>query len=96
MLMDFKPNIFLRTHVKCYELQQVLWQNNHKFINVLNKFQTSIHDIENINFMNKFCLEKPWLDKILPHLFNTNVNFFYIILLFWYIYVFFLHYQISK
>jgi hypothetical protein len=45
-------------------------------MNVLNKFQTSIHDIENINFINKFCLEKPPQNNILPHLFYTNVKKF--------------------
>jgi hypothetical protein len=34
-------------------------QNYKKFINNLNIFQTSTHNIGNINFMNKFCLKAP-------------------------------------
>ncbi len=49
-------------------------QNNINFINILNRFQTTSQTFEDINFINKICLEAPPMDNILPYLFNTNIK----------------------
>jgi hypothetical protein len=59
--------------MKCYELKQVMRQNDLKFI-ILNRFQISSHTFEDIDFTNKICLKTPPIDNVLPHLFYTNAK----------------------
>jgi hypothetical protein len=53
----FKPKLYgfnilglncWHQHVKCYELHQVMWQNDIDFIHVFNKFQTTTQIVEYI------------------------------------------------
>jgi hypothetical protein len=60
--------------MKCYELKQVVCQNDLEFINILNRFQISSHTFEDIDFINKICLKAPLIDNVLPHLFYTNAK----------------------
>jgi hypothetical protein len=46
---------FLHENVKCYELKQVMQQNDFESINILNIFQTTSQAYEDINFINKIC-----------------------------------------
>jgi len=39
-------------HVKCYELHQVMWQNNIDFIHVFNKFQIATQTTKDISYIN--------------------------------------------
>ncbi len=41
----FETN-FGHENVKCYELKQVMWQNDLEFINILNKFRTTLQTSE--------------------------------------------------
>jgi hypothetical protein len=57
--MDFqnlKPKLW-HENIKCYELKQVMKQNDINFINILNRFQTTSQTFEDINFINKFVLK---------------------------------------
>jgi len=60
--------------VPCYELKQVIQQNNIDFIDVLNRFRTTSQITTNIKFMNQNCLKIPPIDNNLPYLFYTNVK----------------------
>jgi hypothetical protein len=61
-------------HVKCYELHQVMWQNDIDFIHVFNKFQTITQTIEDISYINNICLKPTPLDNVLLYLFYINVK----------------------
>jgi hypothetical protein len=90
----FKPKLdgfnFLSTncwhqHAKCYELHQVMWQNNIGFIHVLNRFWIATQTTEDISYINNICLKPTLLNSVLPYLFYTNtpkkmhnINFFLI------------------
>jgi hypothetical protein len=56
-------------HVKCYELHQVVRQNNINFIHVLNWFRTATHPIKDISYINNICLKLKPLYNVLPYLF---------------------------
>jgi hypothetical protein len=49
-------------------------QNDIKFINILNRFWTTLQTFEDINFINKICFKEPPKDNTLPYLFHTNVK----------------------
>ncbi len=49
-------------------------QNDVHFINILNRFQTGSQIIDDIHFMNNFCLRPPPIDNTLLHLFYTNLK----------------------
>jgi len=70
-------------HVKCYELHQVMWQNDIDFIHVFNKFQTTTQTIEEISYINNICLKPTPLDNVLLYFFYINVNWMHIIIIFW-------------
>ncbi len=59
-------------NIKCYELKQVMRQNDINFINTLNRFRTTSQTFENINFINKTCFKAQPMDNTLPYLFYTN------------------------
>jgi hypothetical protein len=59
-------------NIKCYELKQVMRQNDINFINILNRFRTTTQTFENINFINKNCFKTQPMDNTLPYLFYTN------------------------
>jgi hypothetical protein len=61
-------------NVKFYELKQVMWQNDFEFINILNKFQTTLQNFKYIEFFNNICFKTPPIDNILPYLFYTNAK----------------------
>jgi hypothetical protein len=42
-------------YVQCYELQEVMRQDDVNFINILNRFKTASQIIENIKCMNNNC-----------------------------------------
>ncbi len=60
--------------VQCYELHQVMWQNDIDFIHVLNSFQTRTQTIKDISYINNICLKPTWLYNVLPYLFYTNIK----------------------
>jgi len=53
-------------NVKCYELKQVMQQNDFELINILNIFQTTWQAYEDINFITKICCKWPPIDNTLP------------------------------
>ncbi len=61
-------------YVQGYELQEVMWQNDINFINILNRFRATSQTIEDIKCMNNNCLKTPLMDNTLPYLFYTNVK----------------------
>jgi hypothetical protein len=61
-------------YVQCYELQEVMWQNNIHFINILNRFRIASQTIKDIKFMNNNCLKTPLMDNTLPYLLYTNIK----------------------
>lgn len=77
----FKPKLdgfnFLSTncwhqHAKCYELHQVMWQNDIGFIHVFNRFWIATQTTEDISNINNICLKPTPLNSVLPYLFYTN------------------------
>ncbi len=56
----------MHKNVKCYELKQIMWQNDLEFINILNRFQTTSQAYEDTNFINKICCKWPPIDNTLP------------------------------
>jgi hypothetical protein len=60
--------------VPCYELKQIMQQDDIDFIDVLNRFQTTSQIATDIKFMNQNCLKIPPIDNTLPYLFYTNVK----------------------
>jgi hypothetical protein len=48
---------FWQGNMKCYELKQVMHQNDLEFINIINRFQISLHIFETINFIKKIVWE---------------------------------------
>ncbi len=61
-------------YVPCYELKQIIWQDDFDFIDVLNKFRTTSQITTNIKFMNQNYLKIPPIDNTLPYLFYKNVK----------------------
>jgi hypothetical protein len=61
-------------NIKCYELKQVMHQNDLQFIHILNIFWMASHIFEYINFINQICLWTPSIDNILPILFYINAK----------------------
>jgi hypothetical protein len=61
-------------NIKCYELKQVMRQNDINFINILNRFRTTSQTFENINFINIYIFKAPPMDNTLPYLFYTNAK----------------------
>jgi len=49
-------------------------QNDVHFINILNRFQTGSQIIDDIHFMNNFCLRPPPIDNTLLHLFLQTLK----------------------
>jgi hypothetical protein len=49
-------------------------QNDINFINILNRFRTTLQTFEDINFINKICFKAPPMDNTLPYLFYTNAK----------------------
>jgi hypothetical protein len=65
------PN-FWHDHIKCYELNIVMRQNNLMFINILNRFRKAIHTVKDIDIINSLCLKEPPKGSKIPYLFYTN------------------------
>jgi hypothetical protein len=65
---------FWNEHVKCYELKQIMGQNDANFINILKWFQITSKTHDNINFINQICLKMPPIDTTMPYLFYMNVK----------------------
>jgi hypothetical protein len=59
------PN-FWYDHIKCYELNTIMRQNDLMFINILNKFRRAIHTVEDIDIINNLCLKEPPKGSIIP------------------------------
>jgi hypothetical protein len=72
--LNILETFFWYEHVKCYELKQIMQQNDANFIDILNQFciASKIHD--DISFINKICLKMPPIDTTLPYLFHTNAK----------------------
>jgi len=66
--------MFLCKNVNCYELKQVMRQNDLEFISILDKFSTTLQTSKDIEFLNKICFKIPPIDNTLPYLFYTNVK----------------------
>ena len=72
-LNELAPN-FWKEWAKCYELVQVMWQEDLQFIGILNQFQIATQIEHDITYINKICF------RLLPtaitflHLFYTNVK----------------------
>jgi hypothetical protein len=47
--------IFWYEHVTCYELKQVMQQNDRKFVDISKKFSITSQNFKDINFINKSC-----------------------------------------
>jgi len=65
---------FCHENVKCYELKQVIGQKFTNLINILNRFRTTSHTFEDINFINNFFKKPPPIENTLSHLFDTNTK----------------------
>jgi hypothetical protein len=61
-------------HVKCYELHQVMQQNDIDFIHVLNRFQIATQTTKDISYINNICLKPTPLNGVLLYLFYTNTK----------------------
>jgi len=66
--------IFLCENVKFYELKQLMWQNDFEFMNILNRFRTTLQTFKDIEFINNIFFKTPPIDNILPYLFHTNAK----------------------
>jgi hypothetical protein len=66
--------MFLCKNVKCYELKQVMWENDLEFISILDKFSTTPQTTKDIEFFDKICLKIPPIDNTLPYLIYTNAK----------------------
>ncbi len=69
---DSLARIFWMEKIKCYELKQVMRQNDEQFINILNKFWTTTQSQSNIDTINSQCFCKRLKDLELPYLFYRN------------------------
>jgi hypothetical protein len=65
---------FWLEYVQCYELQEVMWQDDINFINILNKFKIISQTIKDMKCTNNNCLKTPPMNNTLSHLFYTNVK----------------------
>ncbi len=61
-------------YVQCYELQEMMWQDDINFINILNRFQIASQKIEDIKFMKNNFLKTPPMNNTLPYLCYINVK----------------------
>lgn len=71
---DFFSYKFWYEHVTCYELNQVMQQNDIKFVDILVFFWITSQNFKDINFINKICLKTPPTTNMLPHLFYIDVK----------------------
>ncbi len=62
--------------MKCYELHQVMQQNDIDFIHVFNRFQIARQTIKDISYINNICPKPTPLNDFLLYLFyiNTKTN----------------------
>ncbi len=58
--------------IKCYELKQIMHQNDEKIINILNWFQTTTQLQFDIDSISSQCFRTPPKDPKLPYLFYIN------------------------
>jgi hypothetical protein len=65
------PNFWME-RIKCYELKQIMRQNDEEFINILNRFQTTTQSQFDIDSISSQCFLTPPQDPKLPYLFYTN------------------------
>jgi hypothetical protein len=59
-------------NIKCYELKQVMCQNDEQFINILNRFRIATQSQFDIDTINSQCFRTPPKDPNFPYLFYTN------------------------
>ncbi len=65
------PNFWMEK-INCYELKQIMHQNDEQFINILNQFRTATQSQFVINTINSQCFCTPPEDSKFPYLFYTN------------------------
>jgi hypothetical protein len=57
---------------KCYELKQIMRQNDEQFINILNQFQIATQVLSYVDTINNQCCHTLPYDPNFPYLFYTN------------------------
>ena len=70
-LSALAPN-FWQDHIKCYELNTVMLQNDLIFIDILNRFRKATHTIDDIKTINDLCIKSLPIDSQILYLFYTN------------------------
>jgi hypothetical protein len=70
--VNVQAPIFWQTYVQCYKLNKVMWQFDMVFIQTLNKFCTTIENIEDIQFFNSIYNQQPSNNFTIIYLFYTN------------------------
>jgi hypothetical protein len=70
--IDSLMPIFWMEKIKCYELKQLMHQNDEEFINIRNQFRIATKSQFDINTINSQCFHTPPEDPKFPYLFYTN------------------------
>ncbi len=65
------PNFWME-RIKCYELKQIMHQNDEEFIIILNQFHTTTQSQFDIDSISSQCFCTPPKDPKLPYLFYIN------------------------
>ena len=66
------PYTFWRNHVTCFELKQVMRQDDKTFVSILNRIRTCSQIDNGIAYLNKHCCIQPPNDPTFPHPFHRN------------------------
>ena len=66
------PYNFWQDNVKCFELKQVMRQENKDFVSILNIISTCSQTKVDILYLNNHCYKSPPIDPMFPYLFYLN------------------------